>query len=199
MGFGQSCMPIKKPCDVGLVCDHLRKCKRPSKAACKHADECSSQRCVNGKCGIAETGEKCSRRADCGEGSYCSNKDRVCRLTTFRGAACEQDDMCVTSRCLNGRCEAPALGRPCTGEGTECEGFLICKSGTCAYRLQEGDACQATVECEYGRCYEGTCRVRLTSGSGTCKNDADCSGSKVCSRFGNCCARNDGDCSEARG
>lgn len=191
--------------DLNEACDHLNvckpgltcfngKCKRPEGAACSAKSDCGSYlSCAGGKCKASRTGEKCESSRECVGGLYCASKDGVCKVPSFRGETCDEEAACFNTKCYEGKCQLHAFQTTCQKEGSDCDDNLVCAGGKCQYRLQEGEPCESSVECEIGLCTDGACKGPSGS-AGSCKNDADCPNGKLCTSSGSCCKANEGIC-----
>lgn len=195
--LNEACLPAKA-CDQGLKC-YNSKCKKQDYASCADSTECGGVPCTAGVCKEAANGEPCTRHLDCSMYSYCSSATHICNPSLSRGAQCTADEACGTSRigrglkCYQGKCEAGAYQDACKTEGAVCADNLICELGKCVYRLQEGDQCEYSSQCEVGLCVDGACQ-RPGKDAGKCTNDADCSPGLLCKPPGKCCPPNSEDC-----
>lgn len=188
---------FSRVCNAGLAC-YKSKCKTERGGSCTKASECPGVPCSDGKCQKAGFNGKCTASADCDDHLYCETKSKTCKHELGKGQACQEDNACgsylgkYTQKCYKGACQLFAFETACKTEGLDCVGYLICEQGMCQYRLQEGDSCEYSSQCEFGLCEQGVCYT--AKGLHKCINDGDCGPNQVCNKFGKCCGRSDMNC-----
>jgi len=133
--------PVGTPCDDGDPCTGPDLCNEKAcfgePLSCDDQDPCTQDSCDPGQGGCVHV-----RIAGCGTG--CQSD-----------AACNDNNLCTTDRCVNGVCQNAALA---------CDDGNACTT----------DACDPTT---------GKCVFEAIPGCGTqCQVDADCNDSDVCTR-----------------
>jgi len=145
-------------CDAGNYCSAQQTCvpRRSNGEACSQANECLSQKCVDGYCCNLDCTGACNA---CNVPSY----EGTC---TFMPLGAEGDPTCNGTVCTGASPDCPGS---CKGD-TDCSGGYYCdNNGKCTLRKQNlGAACNPTNEC-----YQGTSCQLCASGyctDGVCCN-----------------------------
>ena len=164
-------------------------------AGCVESIQCQSGRCngEGGNCGTclavtAVEGDSCTSLVDCPVEMICVGAGAgpggvpagTCETLQAAGAACTEDDACVSGYCYNGACSNGAgLGDDCSSE--HCSAAFGCDpaSEQCVNVVvaDVGQPCDgSTVLCNNGYCDGTTCQAYLPvgatcgSGVGVCAN-----------------------------
>ena len=124
--------------------------------ACDDGDKCTqAEKCAKGKCD--------GKVVDCDDGKVCTKDacwpDKGCTYTDDDGAACGQDDKCVTGSackagaCIKGKAKVCNDGSVCTVDGCDS------KTGACTKTpVKAGTVCTDGSVCTKGdACTEGVC------------------------------------------
>eukprot|EP00928_Gymnodinium_smaydae_P067421 TRINITY_DN50385_c0_g1_i1.p1 TRINITY_DN50385_c0_g1~~TRINITY_DN50385_c0_g1_i1.p1 ORF type:complete len:454 (+),score=92.49 TRINITY_DN50385_c0_g1_i1:106-1362(+) len=172
---------VHADCGGGAICLHGR-CETLAVDACQEDADCSSGRCVHGKCHLeAALGSFCLFDKDCASDMCIAGECRN-HSNLSLGATCTEDKHCASGHCVGLQCadkEAAIIqiGRFCV-EDAECE------SGHCVEHqcqnssvLANGKLCMLDEECASGHCIGAQCHERgshvLLSGS-ICFEDLEC-------------------------
>ena len=149
---------------------------------------CGDCACQPGSCPACQVcnGNPLQCNPDPGQqGDTCSPSQ--CQNSTFTPAgACNGAGTCVvgnTSSCAPYRCDGDVCGTSCSG-GMQCTQNAFCNgSSHCEVRRQNGQACNADLECGSGRCVDGVCcnsacdgaceACNLAGTEGTCTTEPD--------------------------
>lgn len=154
--------------------------------ACQDDIDCDGGTCarngqfpIRGCAGVCvaypKRGEPCTDR--CAPEDYCDDSAHVCMARKPAGAACAGGECELGLQCVGPEgarvCGGPGQpGDGCVGLVTteaQCASGLYCasqlpgNSGTCAFRVGEGQACTTTPQCQ-----DGLLCVAATDGSATC-------------------------------
>lgn len=156
--------------DSTLVCNASSRC-----AHCQSRAECpAGKACLPGGCGT------CSTDGDCGAGALC--EQGVCTAGNCHGNAdCAANEACLSRTCsqctADSQCRA---GQLCINQACvtgNCRSVIDCAPGQVCLGNQCG-ACANDGDCGSGKlCLAGPSGLRCTPG--TCRFDADCTGSSA--------------------
>src|SRR5690606_29495868 len=90
-------------------------------------------------------------------GLFCSD-EWLCAAKLQTGESCLSGNQCTSDICGDdGLCKTGAYpGEACSDASIECV-FGRCVDGTCARRQRVGESCDQPSDCATGECFEGTC------------------------------------------
>lgn len=155
--FNERC-GISLSCNTDLECINS-KCKKARGGACSDSSDCAGTPCQEGYCDLPGVDAKCKVKRDCNSYLYCDAESGTCKPQLKRGGLCKDNDGCSYGyKCYEGKCQNTSYQNSCKTGGPKCFSPLICEQGKCEYRLQEGDTCDNSAQCELGTCVNQICR-----------------------------------------
>ena len=174
-----------EPCCAGGSCPASGVCPvhgLPNGVACTADSQCSSNRCLSGRCcgGVRYPYIQCS---ECCGDLLCDAQTNHCGSRI--GGSCADSFDCAQGRCKNGVCTNCLPAGGLCDSYVDCCGGNICKFGVCTAPPCSGfgAGCASGSTCCSGACTQGSCAC-LGGGRGCSSGGACCSG--ICNGICTC-------------
>ena len=126
--------------------------KLGDRAQCSAANDCASNTCLDGYCGLKPNAWGCASDDQCAS-SYCAAG--TCTARKPNRETCTSSRECANNICLDGFCGLKPNGWGCVND-SQCRSSH-CESGKCSARRADQASCTSNTQCKSAVCLDGYC------------------------------------------